>query len=297
MGAFDLITNAPPGGLSDRESGVFSNVTICERGEMAGALAGGGYDLAVCDTIQIPGLAAYPGRAVLVLRETPEARLAGFHRDDGRPWDRVIVPNPADHWLPGAGAEFARSVEPAGWITRAAGLRQPGQSTGIVVATGGGGTPATRALLYPMLEAAIGGARRLLREPFVVRQALGPRAENAALSETNEVFDPGGDLNAIFRDADLVISTAGYNSVLELAGTDTPAFLAAVPRSLDDQVARVRLWGGRLGFGMEPDRVEEASRWLADQIDRPRRRAPVDLGPDGAERAANLIMDMLCPVS
>ncbi len=118
-----------------------------------------------------------------------------------------------------------------------------------------------------------------------------------ALSQADEVFDPGGELNAVFRAADVVISTAGYNSVLELASTDTPTLLAAIPRSLDDQAARVRLWGPRLGCALRPDRLGTASAWLADRIDHPRRRRPVDLGPDGAAVAAKLILEMTCPVS
>jgi hypothetical protein len=295
--ALVLITNAPPDGLPEDEIAVFSQVMICDRSGMSDSLSRGAFDLALLDTIELPGIAAFQGPAILILRETPVDRLDRFRRDDGLPWHRVIVPNPAGQWYPPAGSDFARSVVAVGWIRRPTGVRMPGEGAGIVVASGGGGTQETRARLYPLLDAVISRARQRTRGPFLVRQALGPRASGMSLGETDEVFDPGGDLNAIFRAADLVVSTAGYNSVLELAGTDTPTLLAAIPRSLDDQAARVRQWGPRLGFALNPARLEDAAVWLADQIDRPRRRAPVDLGPDGATRAAEVILEMLCPVS
>lgn len=292
-----LMTNAVPAGLADADLAVFSDVWLCERAGMAARLVREGCDLAVLDTLQLPGFEAYTGPAALILRETPEAKLDGFRRPGDRPWDRVIVPNPARDWRPGVDRDFALSVDHAGWILRRTGVRGASPSSGIVLATGGGGTAQTRALLYPLLDAVVGEARRLSARSFTLRHALGPRAGGEALAEADAHFDPGAELNEIFRRADLVISTAGYNSVLEIAGTDTPALLVGIPRSLDDQMARVRIWGPRLGFGLDPDRPEEAAAWLADQIDRPRRRPPVELGEGGADRAAALLLEMLCPVS
>ena len=292
-----LVTNAPPAGVPSGELGLFAHVTICAREEMGRAMADGGFDLALVDTVVLPGFAAFGGPAALVLRETPAPLLERFRRDGGRPWDTVIVPNPAGHWSPELGPDFAREVDPVGWILRRAGPRRSGEGAGIVVATGGGGTEETRRPLYALLDSVLSTARRMADPPFRVRQALGPRAAEDALAQADEIFDPGGDLDAVFRAADLVISTAGYNSVLELASTDTPALLAAIPRSLDDQAARVRAWGPRLGHGLDPDRPEEAAAWLADRIDNPRRRAPVELGPDGAMAAARCVERMLCRVS
>lgn len=294
----DLVTNAPADGLTGRDRTAFARTFVCSRDEMAASVAGRDYALAVLDTLRLPGIAAVTCPRVLVLRETPAHLVDSFRADDGRAWDRVVVPNPVGHWMPELSKNFARSVEAAGWITRETGVREPHEpSAGLVVATGGGGTPETRARLYPLLDAVIGKARRRADTPFVVRQAMGPRASEATLGETDETFDPGPALNAVFRAADLVVSTAGYNSVLELATTDTPALLAAIPRSLDDQAARVRRWGPLLGHGLDPNRIEAAAAWLADQIDRPRRRAPVDLGPDGAKRAAELLLEMSCLAS
>jgi len=91
----------------------------------------------------------------------------------------------------------------------------------------------------------------------------------------------------MFQTADAVISTAGYNSVLELATTDTPTLLLPIPRSIDDQEARVRLWSARLG----PPPGDPVA-WLADTLATRRRRAPVDLGPSGEDAAASAILSL-----
>lgn len=293
-----LISNASPKGLSGQDASAFDTVIYSERDVMASELVRHSIDLAVADTIVIPNMGQYQKAAALILRETPQNNIARFHRDDGKPWDLVILPNPQDHWMPNFPAGFAKRVEAAGWILRATGIRHPADiSAGIVVATGGGGTLATRAELYPVLEDLIARARELANSAFLIRQALGPRSGQAALAQADETFDPGGDLNAVFRQADLVLSTAGYNSVLELASTDTPTLLVSIPRSLDDQLARVRLWGPKLGWGLELEKIHAAAEWLADQIDKPRRRMPVELGLDGALGASKAIADLMCPVS
>lgn len=293
-----LITNAEPAGLGAGDMACFSRLEVCETARMSTVLSESSVSLAVADTMALPGIGRFGGRTALILRETPQDRLERFRRDDGRAWDCVIVPNAVDHWMPALGPGFARRVEAAGWILRPTGARGPGEpGAGIVLATGGGGTADTRAQLYPMLARLLAGAKARSRTGFPVRQALGPRSGGQAVPGVDAVFDPGGDLNRLFRRADLVISTAGYNSVLELASTDTPALILPIPRSLDDQAARVRTWGARLGFGLVPGRMDAAVEWLADHADRPRRRPPVDLGPDGARRAAGILLDLTCPVS
>ena len=293
-----LITNAAPTGLGRDDLAPFQQVIVCGTSDMSGVLVSTRVSLAVADTMILPGIGAYRGKSALILRETPHDRLPMFGRDDGRAWDVVLLPNAADHWKPDLPPGFAHRVEPVGWIARPTGVFKSGDaSAGIVLATGGGGNVQTRAALYPLLTDLLKKARSHCKQGFRLRQALGPRAKGEALPGVEEVFDPGAALNEVFRTAELVISTAGYNSVLELAGTDTPALLVPIPRSLDDQVARVALWGPRLGFGMLPENIEEAAVWLAGWIDAPRRRAPFDFGKDGAERAAELLLDLSCPVS
>ncbi len=292
-----LLTNAEPAGLSSAELSAFSRVWICERQDMTARLLNGRCDLAVLDTVKLPGFERFRGSAALILRETPDTNLDGFRRAGSSPWDLLLVPNPREAWTPKLDPDYARSLVHSGWILRDTGIRGDSLSSGIVAATGGGGTPDTRRMLYPVLNRILADSRRKAPRPFLVRQVLGPRSGGEALAEADEVFDPGPDLNDVFRRADLVISTAGYNSVLELASTDTPTLLVAIPRSLDDQQARVRHWGPLLGHGLAPGREEEAGTWLADQLARPRRRAPVDLGSGGADRAANALLELLCPVS
>lgn len=293
-----LITNAEPDGLGQDDLAPFRQVIVCETSDTSRVLVDAQISLAVADTMTLPGIGAYRGRTALILRETPQDRLSRFRLDDGRPWDLILVPNTANHWTPDLPRDFAHRIEPVGWIRRLTGCRAPGEpSAGIVLATGGGGTAETRAVLYPLLADLLSGAQAQSNEKILVRQALGPRASGQTLPGVDEVFDPGADLNRVFRAADVVISTAGYNSVLELASTDTPALLVPIQRTLDDQAARVALWGARLGFGLLPGRIEDGADWLADQINAPRRRPPFDLGPNGALRAAELLLDMPCPVS
>jgi hypothetical protein len=292
-----LLTNAEPAGLSREDLSVFSRICLCQRPDMAALLVREGCDLAVLDTVKLPGFERFQDRAALILRETPAPNLEGFRRAGGRPWDMLVLPNPVDQWDPKVGPSFATTVVHTGWIFRETGPRGADPSSGIIVAMGGGGNPQTRAILYPVLNHILDETRRQVGVPVRIRQALGPRAGREALPHIEQVFDPGPDLDDVFRRADLVISTAGYNSVLELAGTDTPTLLVAIPRSLDDQLARVRHWGPRLGFGHEPGRDGDAAAWLADRITRPRRRAPIELGSGGAARAALALQGLLCPIS
>lgn len=293
-----LITNAEPKGLGHADLAPFRGIIVCETAQMCPVLVRSGVSLAVADTMTVPGMQAFAGAAALILRETPPERLARFWRDDGKGWDLVLVPNSPDHWWPDLPEGFARRLEATGWVRRNGGAGAGRlASAGLVLATGGGGNAETRAALYPLLTQLFERAQSYCDTRLVVRQALGPRAEGAPLPGVAEVFDPGANLDVVFGAADLVVSTAGYNSVLELAATDTPALLVPIPRSLDDQAARVALWGPRLGFGLLPGQVDAAARWLAGQIEAPQRRSPYDLGPDGAARAAALLLEMTCRVS
>lgn len=287
-GDLNLFSNADTQGIPDAGLCSFNRIVVTDSGRMAEVAQAAGTTLAVSDMMAVPGLGRVGRRRVLILRETPAERLDRLTLDGGGAWDWIVVPNPADHWFPARGPDFCRGVEAVGWIARPTAPRKRQEtSIGVLLATGGGGSPETRAALYPVLSRIIAGARA--KVPFRLRQALGPRAAGQALPDVDETLPPGSWLDVLFRKADVVISTAGYNSVLELAGTDTPALLAAIPRSYDDQQARVRKWGPLLGHGLEPGHEDAAAEWLAAQIARPLRRAPVDLGPDGAQRAAEVL--------
>lgn len=283
-----LICNAATDGMPSSALTAFTHIVREEKTGMADAAIALGATVVVSDMAAVPGIERVGERRALILRECPEDRLATLALPDGRAWDHVIVPNPESHWRPNVPRSFATDLSAVGWIRRTAGPREPeDDAEGVVLATGGGGSEATRRALYPILEAILTRVRE--KTPFRLRQALGPRAQGDAMDGVDDVFDPGPALHHVFRRADIVISTAGYNSVLELAGTDTPALLAAIPRSFDDQQARVRAWGPMLGHALEPGGEAEAADWLASQIRNPRRRPPLDLGPDGAEAAARVL--------
>lgn len=86
VGTADLVlmTNATPAGLSASELGVFSDIWLSGRYDMAARLVDQRCDLAVLDTLKVPGLERYSGPAALILRETPEANLEGFRRAGSR---------------------------------------------------------------------------------------------------------------------------------------------------------------------------------------------------------------------
>lgn len=288
-GTISLFCNAEADGVGRTALGAFNHTVVLERDHMARAAQAAGVTVAVSDMTVVPELSDVGRYRVLILRETPDDRIATFSL--GRPWDHVLIPNPARHWLPVLPDGYATTVHPVGWIVRQTSARNArDRSAGILLATGGGGTAGTRELLYPVLSRIVQLARAEVS--FALRQALGPRSGGEALPEADETFDPGSRLDDVFRRADVVLSTAGYNSVLELAGTDTPTLLAAIPRSFDDQQARVRLWGPKLGHGLEPGREDTAAAWLVDQLRLPRRRAPLDLGPDGAQVAAKVLAQL-----
>ncbi|MEZ5912488.1 MAG: hypothetical protein R3D84_09925 [Paracoccaceae bacterium] len=114
-----LLTNAAPAGIGAEELRVFDRVVQRPRTAMAAAMAGHTGTI-VCDTAQVPGIAHVPGCKILILRETVTEEVARFAIQGG--WDRVIVPNPRRHWMPG-GAALSPSVEAAGWIVRPTGAR------------------------------------------------------------------------------------------------------------------------------------------------------------------------------
>lgn len=289
-----LISNAPPDGMPEDELRAFDTLQVRDRDEMAAAALGTRSGILVLDTLTVPGIERSGRRLVLVLREAPEGQLARFHLAEGRPWDLVLVANPAAHWMPSPQHLSARSTIATGWIYRQTPAR-PGAGRPVprvLVATGGGGTAETARGLYAAIDAVLAEARRKA-PPFQVVQAIGPRARAfGQLTQADRAVDPGGALNALFSDADVVISTAGYNSVLELATTDTPSLLVPIPRSIDDQEGRARTWAGSLGMWLDPASPGAAAAWLGRTLAQGRRRLPVDLGPSGEEKAARAILEL-----
>jgi predicted glycosyltransferase len=288
-----LVSNALPDGLEPEDLEVFASVHLAERGSMTAALPPGRKVTLVLDTITVPGIESLAAPLALVLREAPTEALYRFRLAGGRPWDQVIVANPHDHWTPDAGAFSASAVTPVGWIYRLTGARRAKASVvpTVLVATGGGGTAETARAVYSAIDDLLSRVSQMTSQPFQVVQAVGPRGQNFGLvNRVDRVVDPGGRLNDLFRDADIVISTAGYNSVLELATTDTPTLLVPIPRSIDDQVARAKTWAPQLGAWHDAASPNLSAEWLSRQIAERRRRPPVDLGPSGEHLAATAIL-------
>ncbi len=287
-----LISNAPAEGMEDHQIRTFDTAQVLEKDRMAAAAVAAGAGVLVLDTMTAPGIERTGLPLALVLRETPDDQLYRFRLGGGKPWDLVVIANPETHWMPPAGALAARSVVPAGWIYRSTGARRAAGAAvpTVLVATGGGGTAETAGELYPRIDAVLWLARKR-GQVFDVVQAIGPRAQGfGQLAQADRRLDPGPALNDHFRDADIVISTAGYNSVLELATTDTPTLLVPIPRSIDDQTTRARSWAGSLGAWLDPAAPDAAARWLIDAIIARQRRPPAALGPSGEDTAARAIL-------
>lgn len=294
--AVGLLTNAKLSGLSDADRALYDQVKLAERPEMAAQLESENVAAIVVDTAVVPGIHQREEPLILILREMPDERVQRFRLPDGRPWDLVIVPNPENHWLPVAGPDFARNVAAVGWIYRlpTAVHRPPSAQPKVLIATGGGGKEEGAAILRGQIDYLIAALRAKTSNPFLVQQALAARAPSQArLSEADTVFDPGGALNDCFAAVDIVVSTAGYNSVLELAMTDTPTMLVPIPRSIDDQAGRARLWGPRVGCHLDPEAPEVGLNWLKQLVEAPVRRKPVDLGSSGGSEAAQRILALV----
>jgi predicted glycosyltransferase len=292
----DLHTNAPPAGLTGADLAAFATIEVMETPRMAQCAANAGSGVVVADTMVPQGIEDVRVRRALILRETPEDRLGRFALPNGLMWDLMLVPNPPEHWLPESTTRMARRRCATGWIYRQP--RWPGPPPRarpmVLAAMGGGGTVETAVPLARQMDAVIDAARRMIPEPFDVVQALGPRAPaEAVLASADRTVDPGGDLNDYFAAADAVISTAGYNSILELAITTTPALMMTIPRTFDDQVQRARAWGQLLGMAHDSEDPSASAAWLASMLTTRHRRKAIDIGPSGAGAAARAILDLL----
>jgi predicted glycosyltransferase len=291
-----LFTNAPVQGLPEGDMAAFDETVIAERAHMIGLASARQPLIIAADTMAPDGISQSPATCVLILREMPQHRLARLALPEGIPWELVLIPNPRSHWKPELDDAFARNVVATGWIYRQAQRRvlEPRNKPLLLIATGGGGTADTASEVARKASRIVGLCRTFCPRPFEAVQALGPRAPaEARVAGIDRVIDPGGDLNQHFADADAVISTAGYNSVLELAVSTTPALLIPIARTLDDQAARTAQWGPRLGAALVEDRHETAARFLANAMMQQLRRPEVDIGPSGADAAALRLLELI----
>jgi len=300
-----LVTNASPAGMTDEEAGLFADVAVVPRNAMADYLQGEGARAVVVDTAVLPGLHRLDARLALLLRETKACRLDRFRLEGDRKWDLVMLPNPSDHWQPCSAAVPARYIRALGWVyRRPAGATFPlspldrgvdeKNRPRLLIASGGGGSGNKWQSFRTDVSRLLSELQQCLETKAVVYQVLGPRAgEDARIDGVDEWIRPGPHLHAVFGQADLVISAAGYNSTLELACTDVPVLLVPVPMTYDDQAGRARRWAPLLGQYHESARCDENIRWMANILIRRERRSPVDLGPSGAGAASALLTEWL----
>ncbi len=296
--AIHLVVNAPIAGLSRDEVANFDCICLADRKAMAATLAGLPAGPVVVDTAVVPLLGAIPDPLCLVLRETVAARLPAFRLDLGRKWDATIVPAPAGHWDLDPSVIGTHRVAHVGWIYRQCAdhsdpvLPAAGTNVRLLVATGGGGTQETAAALRAQIDPILFALRRRLRSVTIL-QVVAPRLHvDGFLANADARIYVGAHLNEAFAEADAVITTVGYNSVLELAQLDTPALLVPCERSLDDQHDRAALWGPRLGHAHRVGDPEASAEWLAQLLGRRQRRRPYPLGENGAEAAARIIQSL-----
>lgn len=293
---FALITNAPVAGLPEEDLSLFAMTPVADRAEMATVAGALGARALVADTMLPPGAMNGSYRCGLILREMPDSRIDRLQPEQGKRWDVVVIPNPQSHWMPALPASFAARTVTTGWIYRIpcpfGRVSMPAPR--LLLATGGGGTDESAQMLADLVGVLVQRLQAAMTEEVEIVQAVGPRAgAGARIAQASRTIDPGGDLNQLFADADAVISTSGYNSVLELAITTTPAALVAIPRTLDDQTARARLWGPRIGRFFDGGNCDEVAAWLATVLTTRSRREPVDIGPSGAPIAAQAILELL----
>ena len=296
-----LFTNAPPAGLTKEERTLFETVDVAPRDQLAPRISETHEGSIIVDTAGVPGLDQLTGPLCLILRETIVEKLGVFRLGKGRLWDLVCIPNPDTHWLPDADAIGAKKVCAVGWIYREARLGQAvkvnpcsrSEVRTLLIASGGGGNRESSQAFRKTLEPLIRSVRAKVQNPLKIVQVLGPRApQGARIDGINRILKPGPKLNEAFRDADLVITTVGYNSVLELASTDVPALLVPIRRSFDDQSARAAYWSSKLGLDHSAKYPERSVEFMVSNLNMGRRRPPVELGPSGAIRCAALIEEL-----
>lgn len=290
-----LLTNAPVAGLSDEEAALFSRIHVCPRERMAGVLAEEAPGPVVIDTAVIPHIEAVEGPLCLILRETVSEKLGSFKLGYGRQWDALIVPSPKEHWSVDPAALGAKVVHYAGWIYRpplaSARVLPKAEIATLLIATGGGGNRETAAELSREIDGILSQLRQMT--DVRVLHAAGPRLPvEGRLAQADAQIDVASKLNIAFAEADAVVSTVGYNSVLELAAVTTPSLLVPISRTFDDQAARAVRWGRSLGRAHGPGSGRASAQWLASVLTSRARRPAIDLGSGADRRAAEIILGL-----
>jgi predicted glycosyltransferase len=143
-------------------------------------------------------------------------------------------------------------------------------------------------------------ARRLLpARAIALRVVVGPLGdpgEVRALAAAEPDIDvvPEGALRDAIRDAQIVVSRAGYNSAMQLLRTDVPLVFVPYAGGSGDQITRGRRLRGQPGVWVidsaQPDREAALAAAMTEALASPRitRERP---RADGARRAAAWLME------
>ena len=288
-----LICNANLVGVQNSERALYQEILQVDRNSMVTRMPDGA--AIVVDTAVLPGLESCKQPLCLILRQTRVSQVASFSLGKKRSWDLVLAPNPPAVWTPDYAALPRRKTIHVGWIYRTADSVESGAASSfrrirrVLIASGGGGSHGKA--LGRKLALLIDEIRANLSLPLEVVQCIGPRADiDSRIRGVDVEIRPGADLPNAFAAADLVITTAGYNSVLELATLDVPTLLLPIETRYDDQQQRTNQWSGSLGFQYAADNFKASVEWTVQTLLLRRRREPIDIGPSGAGKAAASII-------
>ncbi len=247
-----------------------------------------------------PPLIACSVRDILVTKQKP-GRAAEMAETARRFYDLVLVHSdpkliPFDATFPRA-AEIRDLIRYTGYVTEAkADAGDADRSAGEILVSAGGG-----AVGWPLLEAAV-AARVLSAErdrPWRLitggnlPQAAFDRLQAAAPGFTVERFR--ADFKDLLARCRVSVSQGGYNTVLEILASRTPAVIVPFAEGAEsEQTDRARLLAEQHLLRLLPAPELDATR-LASEIDHAAvmEIPPFTINLDGARQSAALILDAL----
>jgi predicted glycosyltransferase len=251
-----------------------------------------------------PPVVACSVRDILVTKDKP-GRAEEMAAAARRFYDLVLVHSdptliPFEATFPCAG-EIADLLRYTGYVTEAKPAAATDRGAGEILVSAGGG-----AVGGPLLQAAV-GARALSAErdrPWrLITGGNLPQAEFERLQAEAQGFARGGFIVERFRTdfKDLLArcrvsaSQGGYNTVLEILASRTPAVIVPFAEAGEsEQTDRARLLAAKGLLRLLPAPELDARR-LAAEIDRASVMAipPFTINLDGARQSAALILDAL----
>jgi predicted glycosyltransferase len=246
-----------------------------------------------------PPLIACSVRDILVAKEKP-GRAEEMAAAARRFYDLVLVHSdptlsPFEATFPGAG-EIADLIRYTGYVTEAKAGAVQDRSQGEILVSAGGG-----AVGGPLLQAAV-AARALSAErdrPWRLitggnlPQAAFDKLQGQAKGFTVERFRT--DFKDLLARCRVSVSQGGYNTVLEILASRTPAVIVPFAEAGEsEQTDRARLLAAKGLLRLLPAPALDAER-LAAEIDRAAVTAipPFTINLDGARQSAALILDAL----